>query len=232
MNDKTTTPTGKEVREWVQITIIVFTVIWTSYEFFFKEFIKPAHEPTALELAAKLEYAGEKDGFIIIRGSISALNPTSRRIYVPAFWYTVRGYRVALSDQRITDETIRPEDMPQQIASRHYSPLVSSEIVVEEKILSGQHTWWDPKDKTSDEISFVVPKDKFDFMDLYVSYILTRNNDELLEPMWGRTDSGDLAAILQFNEEKTPEQQLEWELENSAGQNWAEATLPLWEHKN
>jgi hypothetical protein len=40
MND-----TSKEIRAWIQIIVIVFTVGWTSYEFFFKEFVKRAWNP-------------------------------------------------------------------------------------------------------------------------------------------------------------------------------------------
>jgi hypothetical protein len=224
MND-----TGKEIREWIQIVVIVFTVGWTSYEFFFKEFVKPGLEPTALELNVKLEQVGEKDGFIMVKGTIDTLNPSSRRIYVPALWYTVKGSRVTMTKERVGNDHVLPENLPTHAPIRLYAPVSSSEVVVEEKILSSRYPFWDPKDKTRDEISFAVPKGEFDFLDMKVMYLFSRYINDLPEPAWYRTGDGKLQAYFKFEKEKTTEEFNKWYYDNGAGENWSTASLSLWD---
>src|SRR5688572_32361803 len=115
MND-----TSKELRAWIQVLAIVFVVSWTSYKFFFKDYIKPKLEPTALELNVKLEQVGEKDGFIMIKGTIDTMNPSSRRIYVPALWYIVKGSRITMTKERVGNDQTLPENLPTHAAIRLY----------------------------------------------------------------------------------------------------------------
>ncbi|HEY3487896.1 MAG TPA: hypothetical protein VGL10_07510 [Gammaproteobacteria bacterium] len=221
---------SKEIREWVQIALIVFTVGWTSYEFFFKEFIKPAQEPTALELDAKLERAGEKDGFIMIKGTIKANNPTNRRIYVPAFWYTVKARKLATAGEPARQKTgIDPNDPLQNKIVRKYAPVTSYEIVAQQRIIFEGEAWWDPKDRTNDEIIFAIPKNKFDFLDMKISYLFTRNNSELAAPAWILTEDGSVWAELRFKQEKSEDETIAWIYKNGAGYNWSTNSLSLWE---
>jgi hypothetical protein len=222
---------GKQIKEWLQMSVIVFTVSWTSYEFFFKEFIKPAHEPTALQLRVKLEYAGEKDGLIMLKSSIHADNPTNRRIYVPAMWYTVKGRRLSDSTGRV-NEPEAVEDSPVEPAViRHYAPVVESEILAEQRMLDGiDNNWWDPKDSTDDEISFAIPKGSFDFLDMTVAYLFAKNTDGLAGAEWSRTQDGGLWADFKFlNPPRTESELARWKHKSDPGYNWSSATLSLWE---
>jgi hypothetical protein len=221
--------TSKEIRAWIQIIAIVFTVGWTSYEFFFKDFIKPKLEPTALELNVKLEQVGEKDGFIMVKGTIDTMNPSSRRIYVPALWYIVKGSRITMTKERMGNDQTLPENLPTHAAIRLYAPVSSSEVVVEEKILSSRYPFWDPNDKTRDEVSFAVPKGEFDFLDIKVMYLFAKDNRDLPDPAWFRTGDGKLQAYLKFEKEKTTEEWNQWHYDNGAGENWSTASLSLWD---
>jgi hypothetical protein len=222
------TSVSKEIREWLLVLAIVFTVAWTSHAFFFKE--KQTQEPTALELEVQLENAGEKDGFIMVKGTINTLNPSGRRIYIPALWYTVEGSRVSPSRERVSDLGKLPAELPgDNAAIRNYAPVVSAQIVLEKKLLSSRYPFWNPQDKTTEEISFAVPKGEFDFLDMKVTYLFARNNQELLDPGWTRGTEGELWAYLKFEQEKTEEQRNQWLYENGAGVNWSKASLPLWD---
>jgi hypothetical protein len=80
----------KDRRDWVQLVVVVFVALSGAYQFVFKDVIKPSREPTALELGIGLENVGKKGGMLLVRARIAAVNPTNRRIYVPAFWFNVR----------------------------------------------------------------------------------------------------------------------------------------------
>jgi hypothetical protein len=221
---------GKQFRETLQMAILVFTVAWTSYEFFFKEFIKPAHEPTALKLAIKLGYAGEKNGFIMLKSTIHADNPTNRRIYVPAMWYTVKGRKLSTSPERVNDPQTVAESPAEPAIARHYAPVTSSEIITEQRMLDGlDNNWWDPQDTTDDEISFAVPKGKFDFLDMTVTYLFAKNTDGLAGAEWSTTADGGMWADFKFEKPKTPEEWADWRHKSDPGYNWSSATLSLWE---
>lgn len=223
---------GKQLKEWLQMLVILFTVGWTSYEFFFKEYIKPAQEPTALELEVKLEYAGEKNGFIMIKGIINTDNPSNRRIYVPALWFTVKGRRLSTVRDRqpVNSQDMMPDSPAEPKIVRNYAPVVSSEIVAQQRLLDGiENNWWDPKDWTNDEISFAVPKDEFDFLDMVVVYLYSKNVDALADPEWTTTHDGSQWAHFKFKELKTGEEQAQWLRKNDAGFSWSSASLSLWE---
>ncbi|HEX5057239.1 MAG TPA: hypothetical protein VFX02_12185 [Gammaproteobacteria bacterium] len=221
---------GKQFKETLQMAVIVFTVAWTSYEFFFKEFIKPAHEPTALELDVRLEYAGEKDGLIMVRGVINASNPSNRRIYVPAEWLTVKGRRIAAPTQRGNRDNVIPDSPAEPGVYRNYAPVASSEIVAEQRMLDGiDNNWWDPKDRTNDEISFAIPKGEFDFLDIVVAYLYTKNVDGLADPEWTLTHDGSQWAHFKFANPDTEKNQAKWLNKNDAGFSWSSASLSLWE---
>ena len=221
---------GKQFKETLQMAVIVFTVAWTSYEFFFKEFIKPAHEPTALNLAVNLEYAGEKNGFIMLKSSIHSDNPTNRRIYVPAMWYTVKGRKLSSSPQRVDKQQPEPESPAEPPVIRYYSPVTSTEIVAEQRMLDGlDNNWWDPKDSTDDEIAFAVPKGKFDFLDMTVTYLFVKNTDTLAGAEWTTTTDGGMWADFKFEKSMTEKEWAEWRDKSDGGYNWSSATLSLWE---
>lgn len=222
--------TGKHIKEWLQITVILFTVAWTSYEFFFKEYIKPSQEPTALQLRVKLEYAGEKDGFLMVKASIHAENPSNRRIYVPAMWYTIKGRRISTSKEAVNGKPAGPDSPAEPELIRNYAPVISSEIVAEQRMLDGiDNNWWDPSDSTDDELSFAVPKGEFDFLDIVVVYLYTKNVDALVNPEWTHTNDGSQWAHFKFDNSKTAPQQAAWSHRNDAGFSWSSASLSLWE---
>lgn len=82
----------KDFRDWLQVFIILFATLIGAYEFIYKDLYKPSVRPTSLNVDAKIELAGEKNGTTMVKATINAENPSDRRIYVPAFWLTVRGF--------------------------------------------------------------------------------------------------------------------------------------------
>jgi len=80
----------KNFREWLQVFIIIAATLIGAYEFVYKDVYKPSIRPTSLNVQADIDLVGGKDGMNLIRCKIITENPTDRRIYIPAFWLTVR----------------------------------------------------------------------------------------------------------------------------------------------
>ncbi len=227
--NKGTRPT--EVREWIKIVLIAFAAAWGSYEFIVKDIIRPAQRPTALDLVANLEKVGKKNKNILVRVRIVAKNPTDRRIYVPAYWFTVRGYRLSDSTTSTNthDKSILEELRGTELVST-YSPIISAEIVAQQRITYEGTAWWEPEDKTNDEAIFAVPEGKFDFLELRIQYLHTRDNSVLDIPTWITLEDGSWNA--QFKLKKGGSEVMElikWQISTGSGYNWHITTLPLWE---
>lgn len=216
-------------REWIQLFVIVFAAIWGSYEFIVKDIIQPAQKPTALDLVATLEKVGKKNQNILVRARITARNPTDRRIYVPAYWFTVRGYRLSDSTLPINTnhKSILEKLRGDELVST-YAPIESGEIVAQKRITYGGTSWWEPEDKTNDEAIFAVPEGKFDFLELRIYYLHTRDNSVLDSPVWYASWDGAWNAKFKLKEGGIEESEfIKWSISTGSGYNWHITTLPL-----
>ncbi|MBI3899495.1 MAG: hypothetical protein HY308_14555 [Gammaproteobacteria bacterium] len=223
-------------RDWLQTGVLIVGALVGTYQFYLKDVLSPARAPTALDVAARIEKVGEKDGKLLMKVVVAATNPTDRRIYVPAFWFTVRGSRLEGADAFSTSEFTERVRTGEQLVTR-YLPNPKSEIVAERRIISDGLAWWEPNDKTNDEAIFTIPQGKFDYLELQVFYLHTRDISVLTTPAWFVGDDGALSAHLQFKtrDDAKPElfdvtnsRHLKWADEAAAGINWYVSTLSLW----
>ncbi len=222
---------SKEIREWIKIGLIIFATAWGSYEFIVKDIIRPAQKPTALDLVATLEKVGKKNKNILVRARITARNPTDRRIYVPAYWFTVKGYR--LSDSTTTTNILYKSIFEKPRGTEFvssYSPIISTEIIAQQRIIYEGNAWWEPEDKTNDEVIFAVPKGKFDFLELRIHYLHTRDESALDIPTWITLEDGSWNAQFKLKQSSGEVSELiKWQISTGSGYNWYITTLPLWE---
>ena len=219
---------GKHTRDGIQLVVVVFVALSGTYQFVFKDIIKPSREPTALELSTGLENVAEQGGMLLIRARITAVNPTNRRIYVPAFWFNVRAVKLSSTAHGVaSDEKLRNLE-PDRLVTR-YGQIASWQLVAHQRIVPAGPAWWDPRDKTHNEAIFAVPKGEFDYLEMRVFYLHTRFGDVLLEPDWIRDAEGEWKAEFKLKPgllgERDP---FEWQEKAGSGGNWAVTTLPLW----
>jgi hypothetical protein len=221
------------MREWIQLIVIVFAAAWGSYEFIVKDIIRPAQKPTALDLTANLEIVGKKNEKILVRARITARNPTDRRIYVPAYWFTVRGYRFLDSAKPMnTNHKSILEKLRGSELVRTYAPVESGEVVAQQRIIYEADAWWEPEDKTNDEAIFVVPKEKFDFLELHIQYLHTRDDSVLDVPVWFAAEDGAWQAQFQLKKGGSEASELiKWQKSTGSGYSWYITTLSLWDPK-
>ena len=220
----------KEMREWIQLLVIVFAAAWGSYEFIVKDIIRPTQKPTALDLAASLETVGKKNGKILVRARITARNPTDRRIYVPAYWFTVRGYQLSDSAEptNMNHKSILEKLRGSELV-RTYAPIESGEVIAQQRITYKGDAWWEPEDKTNDEAIFVVPNEKFDFLELSIHYLHTKDDSVLDNPVWFAEEDGAWSAQFKLKKGGSKDSELrKWKKSTGSGYSWHITTLSLW----
>ena len=218
---------SKNIRDWLQLALIAFATLWGVYEFVLKDIIRPAQKPTSLELVATLERFGRKDQNLLIRASIEAKNPTDKRIYVPAYWFVVRGYVLSKSaPANIIDKQKLYQPQYDELINT-YSFVTTNEIVAQKRITYEADSWWEPQDITHNESVFTIPAGKFDFLELSVYYIHTKDNSELENPNWEIYNDGLWWAFFNFKNSSGITDEVEWQRETGSGYNWYVTTLQL-----
>lgn len=266
----------KEFRDWFQVFIILFATIIGAYEFIYKDIYKPAIRPTSMNVDGKIELAGKKDGVLMVKSTITAENPSDRRIYVPAFWLTVRGLtfenRVVEFERKNQElleknqelkgmniklkealfsitpkmdeyslDLIKSQFMEKYQSSMHAPNNASDtsgieeahqsygEIVYQAKLVNDAVSWWEPMDKTINELIFTVPFGVYDYLEMSVNYFHTRFIEEINIPEWSLNPDG--SASVSFSLINMPSDTLaftDWQKRTASGYNWNVSTLPLW----
>lgn len=224
-------PRSKSAREWIQLGVIIFATVSGFYQFIFKDVIRPAQEPTALNISASLERVGKKEGLLLIRSRITATNPTKKRIYIPAFWFTVTGFRLATSAASVNQdhgailgELDRNGNGGAFIST--YAPIESGEVLAQQRITYQNTAWWEPDDKTNDEAIFAVPEDEFDFLILNVHYLQTRHDQDIDDPAWTTNAEGSWNAQFKLKSHVNMSVD-EWQAKTASGYNWYTTALAL-----
>ena len=216
-------------REWILTLSILSATIIGGYEFLLKDVIKPKQEPTALNIESKLEKVGEKDSLLLICAEIMAINPTQKRIYIPAFWYSIIGYNLSREKDKKIDNY---KEMLDKINGNElilcYAPIISGEIVAQQRIIYTYNAWYEPLDQTNNEIIFAVPKNKFDFLKMNIYYLHTRNVEDIGDTEWFAYNDGIWHANFSLLDNEYEYEG--WQEKTSSGINWFETTLSLWEN--
>jgi hypothetical protein len=222
----------------IQLSAIVVAAIVATYQFYLKDILRPRQEPTALDLAADLSKVGEEKGNLLIKAAVGTRNPTERRIYVPAFWFTVRGVSRVPSPADPGPELFHGEVTEiRDLLLRRYWTAADTQIVAQRRIVYDGSAWWEPDDKTHDEAVFIVPNGRFDYLELNVAYLYTRAGQVLDVPDWSTNEDGSWWANIRFRPKRDSASEVldysnkrheKWAFKTGAGQNWYTATLSLW----
>lgn len=224
------------IREWTQLVVLLFATGFGVYTFAFKDIWQPARRPTALHLSNGLDEVGVNERYHLVRLRIEAVNPSDRRIYVPALWYSIRGKR--LERQDTADFAASVEAVPQFETAARYTRIARSEVVASGRILVDNGSYYDPHDKTTNEAVFAVPTEMFEFLELRVDYLFARDTMGFGPPLWVPQETGEWDVALRIQSEG-PKDSLELfdmrksvhrevERRNGAGHNWSVTTLALW----
>jgi hypothetical protein len=222
----------RTLREWTQFAILLFATGWGVYTFVYKETILPSRRPATLAVSTSLEEVGRTEKKALIRLRVHAVNRTDRKIYVPALWYTIQGYRLTEQTGAADEFRAQIEYAPQAEIHGRYSTVADADVVAVGTILNRVTDYYEPTDETSNEVLFEVPLDRYHALRVHAQFFLTRQTDGLSLNGWQVSESGELNPQLMLtNRPYDPgfnAQHHAWALSSGAGFNWCSATLPLW----
>lgn len=213
MEDKPSISRSTRIREWGQFGILVFATAWGVYTYILKDILRPAQRPTALELTTTLEEVGQAAGYRMIRARIVSTNPTDRRIYVPALWYTVWGQKLGAEDPMKFKEAV--DSTPPGKLTARYSKVSLEEVVASRRIYIDKTSFYDPHDKTTEEDIFAVPSGLYDYLVLKVDYQFARDTVAIGQVRWELERGGWWSPSFPQAEIELP-------------YNWSAASLSLW----
>lgn len=214
--------------KYSQLIILIFATFWGVYEFIYKDIIKPSNRPSALKLSAEITEQGTKASMRMVRIQLTTTNPTDRRIYIPAYWFEVKGIILNKSAEKTvqTDKQASTEEM-----QTLYSAIEKQDMVAQKMIVSEGLTWWEPKDLTHDEFMFTIPENTYDYLQLHVKYLSTRETDGMNTPRWQQLPDSSWNAQFVVDGIHSDLELLEWQRKTSSGYNWHTKVLPLWPKK-
>jgi len=226
---------GRDLREWTSLAVLLSGAILAIYTFVYRDVLKPAARPTALDVTVTLAHVGHTTTQDLIQLRLLARNPTDRRVYIPALWYVVYGEKLTPTDTARFATTA--SQAPLQSITARGTDLSLVEVAATGRILSGG-SWYDPLDKTADEYLFAIPASKYDFLEVRAWYIQVKDTVGLSTTRWTQLPDGQWTAELQLRGSspdslevfapKTNSRHAQWERRSGASENWAIATLPLW----
>lgn len=218
MEGKPSISHAARIREWAQFGILLFATAWGVYTYILKDILGPAQRPTALELTTTLEEVGQAKGYRLIRIRIVSTNPSDRRTYIPALWYTVWGQKLANADSRKFWGTVNSA-LPGKLTARHSRDILG-EVVASRRIYVDNTSLYDPHEKTTEEDVFAVPTRLYDYLIMKVEYRFARDTVGMGQVSWQLDPDGSWVPSF-------PDAKIDL-LRTELAYNWSVATLSMW----
>jgi hypothetical protein len=190
-----------KLKDGLQIILLIFGTSWGIYTFIYKDIWVPAKRPPAVTLAATLEELDRSEGMILIRARLAVANRGDAKVWVPALWWNVYGVSFDGADRTRSEFVSHGRPLLQKVSdsASRFSNIRSAEIVAA-RYQPEFETWYQPKDETVHEQLFLVPEDRFDALQIYVSAIITKSIDMLAPTSWEMKDNGELTPALWLKE--------------------------------
>jgi hypothetical protein len=233
--------------EWVQALLIGLGTALGAGTFWYKEIHEPALSSATLTITPVLETIGQQGGELLVRASLQVENRSSYRVYVPAFFYSVRG--VCLTPRAISVDSYETavRDWATGDAESRFNQPPLSELVLAGRPSPRKDTHFDPSSQRRYEVLFLVPLRRYDALRMEVNYMVTKDVSEVEGTRWVMTDSHDFRdqvylirpqprpagqSFLQAPPTRTEAydrfRHADWLRRARAGWGWSHATLSLW----
>ena len=215
-------------KDSVVLLIAALTLVSTTFQFYVRDYLTPQRKPTALEISTRLEPVGERRGMSLVRVAVRATNPTDRRIYVPAIWFSVFGFGLPPRPCDADTDWQKALASADELLHSSFNPPASINIVAQRQVFADGSAWYEPKDVTNFEDIVAVPTGRYDFLKLLVQYIQARSLDALDEkqPIEWKEQDGIWYATARYKV-KSPTADVEFSERAGGGLNIFETVLAL-----
>jgi hypothetical protein len=167
------------LKEWGTLIFTALTLVSTSYQFYFKEFVVPEHRPTTLEVNTRLEQAGQRGNLSFIRIAVHASNPTDRRIHVPAMWLSLVGFSLGDQSCDAKPDWRKALSTPENSVYPAFNPPADVALLAQRRLWTEGAAFFEPKEVANFEDVVALPTGRFDYVKLNVNYLAARSIDAL-----------------------------------------------------
>jgi hypothetical protein len=234
--------------EWLQAVLLGLGTMVAAGTFWFKDIYEPAVTPATLNISPALETIGRRGDELLVRASLNVENRGSYRVYVPSFWYTVRGfcYRPRAMSPDSYEVALR-EWRGGGVQSRYNEPA-SGEMLVAGRPSPRKDSYFDPGAQRHYEELFLVPTNQYAALRMEVQYMVAKDVSEVDSTHWWQAghEVGERVflpthraargpAVLAWARSGTTasepydrEKHGAWRKRAGAALGWSHATLSLW----
>ncbi|HEV7588670.1 MAG TPA: hypothetical protein VGO40_11205 [Longimicrobium sp.] len=147
--------------EWVQAILLGVGTVAGALTFWFKDIYQPAATPATLTVTPALEAIGRRGDQLLMRASVRVENRGAFRVYVPAFWYTVRGYCYRM-------RTLSPDSFETALRGWHqggvqsrFNEHASGDLLVAGRPSPRPDSYFDSGSERRYEELFLVPEGRY-----------------------------------------------------------------------
>jgi hypothetical protein len=163
---------GRTVRKWLRraaASVGAGTLLgggWTLFSWGYTHYWLPAQEAPTVNVVLDVDRAGQHENLAVLKGRVSLVNESQRRVQILASWYNIYGYRIktqaATPDrayQLAVDFSLSQIDrLPRPVMPRYY---VEDDVRIVEagRLFAEFRSYWlDPKERALQHVVWYIPR--------------------------------------------------------------------------
>jgi hypothetical protein len=184
----------------VQTLAILAAGAWAVYTFIYEARIKPALEPPAVSVTTSLVRAGERDGHVAIRSTVTRKNVGQTGVRVLGLVYNVTGVRVRFDAESHPKADGGPTRADRTTTARAYGFAGPGTAILREgRLFAGAtETGSEPSDlnpgeSVSRDLIVYADRDRFDFVRFEVGLAYTKGDEPAVLLTFEMVPDGTLA---------------------------------------
>jgi hypothetical protein len=184
-----------QVKEVIELVVVIFTALISIYGFLLKDIIRPEKEAGVLNLNQKITKEELINNVRVLQLTIVSKNPSNKRLYVPAFWYTIEGSKITDTTNykyQSQKDLLKSGSLAKPISTYDYNTV--NEVAVQGIINGKYNYWWEPNEESTEDIVFTIPNKKYDYITINIFYLHTKYINDITDCLWGSNDIGQWTA--------------------------------------
>jgi len=234
--------------EWVQALLLGMGTMIAAGTFWFKDIYEPAVTPATLNISPALELIGRRGNDLLVRASLDVENRGSYRVYVPAFWYTVRGYCYRPRAISRDSYAVALRGWSEGGIQSRFNEPAEGDLLVAGRPSPRKDSHFNPGSERHYEELFLVPAGQYAALRMEVQYMVAKDVSEVDSTHWWQADHevaeqvflptrqpaagpGVLAWVRAGTAASEPyhrEKHVAWRERAGAALGWSHSTLSLW----
>ena len=174
--------------EWAQALLLGMGTMIAAVTFWFKDIYEPAVTPATLNITPALEMIGRRGDDLLVRASLDVENRGTYRVFVPAFWYTVRGY--CYRPRAISPDSYEVALRGWRGGGMHsrFNEPATGDLLVAGRPSPRKDSHFNPGSERHYEELFLVPAGQYAALRMEVHYMMAKDVSEVDSIHWWQAD--------------------------------------------